>query len=699
MKKIFHRHSLLMTMLVGALLLSGCGEDDNQSHDDGLSGKDYKLELPEGAGKVKSEPVTDEQLAEIESKVYTFITKPVYVTKDGDDNVVLDQMATVSFKIPEDYPKENYYRLMGVIITKDGPVYMIPDPDGIEKGVVSFETSHFCPVGAVDLEDQTRRKEFIKRTAANGWQNDLCNADLEKTLKEKLMETAEDIGLGKNDFLGIAARKVLADNDLVKDAMSLIDGKEPAEMISEKLEAEVKARTLGYLFGKLQKNPNNKKLKEFLETHLTVKNAEDWGTQLGEGKNPMHIAYEYSKGFATDKLKDFATTLCPYVKTIQKTALAMQIIKEFWSANEINEIYAKYSKKCKPDGTISDEEWGFILNEFRRLSAPISNYGMSENEIRQMFANRFKSENDIRKKEYEVETTVSLWENNYWLLQSKAFKNLDYVQRLTQIHKLMERFRKELVRNNDIPNRRAGVTVNQLLCEIVEKYLEFHPDHEKFYAWLAKMGYSQNKFQRGMDELDSQRSWWLIRTELVAKDNRIEKETSDTYTVAENTHTHHATNSSEGEIAPHDNQWYGPFNITFVATCTSPQMTMNAGDTIVLHATIMESGGETGHYIRESASLNFDAEGVGMGGIRYRNQGIPTNLKGSTEVGSRYGEAKSGEWDYVMRVPSGHTNELRAINFDACGCRTHWVYKWCTIFELEEMEENNNENQTSDPEE
>lgn len=697
MKKNFPRQCFLMVLFGGALLLSGCGEDNNKSNNNNnnsISGKDYKLELPDGAGKVECKSVTDEQLAEIESNDYQFITQPIYVTKDGDD-VFLDQMARVSFNIPEDYPKENYYRLMGVIITKDGPVYMIPDPEGIDQGVISFETSHFCPVGAVDLNDQTRRKEFIKRTAANGWQNDLCNADLEKTLKEKLMETAEDIGLGKNDFLGIAARKVLADNDLVKDAMSLIDGKEPAEMISEKLEAEVKARALGYLFGQLQKNPNNKKLKNYLETHLTVKNAEDWGTQLGEGKNPMRIAYEYSKGFAADKLKDFATTVCPYVKAVQKTALAMQIIKEFWSANEINEMYSKYSKKCRPDGTISDEEWGFIANEFRRLTAAKSNYGMSESEIRQMFANRYKSENDIRRKEYEIEKTVSLWENNYWLLQSKAFKNLDYVQRLTQIHKLMERFRKELVKNGDIPNRKASTSVDMLLCEIVEKYLEFHPDHEKFYAWLTKMGYNQNKFQAGMDQLDSERSWWLVRTDLFSKDNET-GEHKKTYSVSPTSHTLSASWAGPGFHDDMYDVWYGPYDITVVATCEAPPAHMNPGDSIVLHASINMSGGETGWYLRAGSSLNFDAEGVGMGGIYYINRGTPINLNGSTEVGARYGEAKSGDWDYVMRVPTGRKDELRAINFDGCDCRTHWVYQWCTIFELEE---NNDENNTNNAEE
>lgn len=686
MKTKLFRCCVFLLTIGGALFFSGCGDDNTSSHEDALSGKDYKLELPDGAGKVECKPVTDEQLAKIESKSYQFITKPIYVTKDGEDDVILDQMATVSFSIPEDYPKENYYRLLGVVITKDGPVYMIPNPDGIDRGVVSFETNHFCPVGAVDLDDATRREIFIKRTAANGWQNDLCNADLEKSLKEKMLEAAEDIGLGKNDFLGIAAREVLADNDLVKDVMNLIDGKEPAEMISEKLEAEIKSRTLAYLFGQLQKNPKNMKLKKYLEKHLTTDNVEDWATQLGSGKPAANVARDYIHSFAVGSLKEYATAICPYVKTIQTAAKAMEIIKKFWSSNKMNEMYERYKKHANSDGTMSDDMWNLII-DVREMAAAQSKFGMTSTEIRKMFENRMKNEKDIKKKEREVEKTLLMWENNYWLLQSKAFKNLDYIQRLTQIHKLMERFRKELVRNGDIPNRKASTSVDMLLCEIVAKYLEFHPDHEKFYAWLTKMGYYQNKFQEGMDHLDNERSWWLVRTDISSYDNKIEEKSSDTYTASENTHTYHATNTAEGEYALHDNQWYGPFDITFEATCTTPPETMNAGDSIVLHATIKESGGETGHYKRASSSLCFDKEDVGMGGRYYHCVGRSVNLDGSTEVGSHYGEAKSGEWDYVINIPSGREDELRAINFDACGSRTHWVYRWCTVFEKDDQEE------------
>ena len=29
-------------------------------------------------------------------------------------------------------------------------------------------------------------------------------------------------------------------------------------------------------------------------------------------------------------------------------------------------------------------------------------------------------------------------------------------------------------------------------------------------------------------------------------------------------------------------------------------------------------------------------------------------------------------------------NELRAINYHSCDSRTHWVYRWCSIFGKDE---------------
>lgn len=489
MKKNYLVQGLSAIALGVALVFSGCHFGD----DSALQGEGYKVDLPEGTEKIKCKPATEKQLEELELQGYQFVTQPLCVTEKGREHVDLDQMATVSFAIPSEFPKEEYYRLMGILVTEEGPVYMVPDIDALERGFVSFETSHFSYNGVVTPEDEVRRREFVKRTAASGWQNDRCNADLEKTLKEKLMETAEDIGLGENDLLGIAAREVLADNGLVKDAMSLIDGKEPADLIAEKIEAEVKARTLGYLFGRLNKNPNDEKVKEFLKTHLTISNAEDWATQLGEGKHPVVIGYEYAHNFAVEGLKDFSVKLCPYVKTVQATATTMEILKKFWANNQMNEMFERYEKYANPDGTMDNDTWNLVIDV--RLAAAKSKFGMTSEEIRKLFEDRIAHKKEIAEKERQLEKMITLWENNYWMLQSEAFKYTDYVQRLTVIHNLMERFRKELVRNGNIPNRRAGVTVDELLCEIVEKYLECFPDQKKFYEWIAKNGYGENKFQ------------------------------------------------------------------------------------------------------------------------------------------------------------------------------------------------------------
>ena len=512
MKKNFLRPCMLMLAIVAALLFAGC-------HFRGKSvfhSENYDVKLPAGTEDLRCRPATDEQMEKLESLGYQFLTPPICVAAKDKEHLNLKQLATVRFAIPKDFPKEEYYKLMGVIVNSEGPVYMIPDPDALQQGVVSFETSHFSFSGVLTPEDSVRRKEFIKRTAANGWQTGICNADLEKTLKEKLIEAADDMGLGENDLLGIAAREVLADNSLVKDAISLIDGKEPADLISEKLAAEVKARTLGYFFGKLKKNPNDEKVKEFLETHLTVKNAEDWAKQLGEGKHPVVIGYEYAHGFAVEGLKDFSIKVCPYVKTVQATAKTMEILKKFWSNNQMNELFEWYEKHADADGKMKNSLWDILDT---KLAAPKANFGMTSYEIRKMFEDRIAHRNEIAKKERQLEKMITLWENNYWMLQSNAFKHTDYIQRLTMIHNLMERFRKELVKNGNIPNRRAGVTVDELLCEIVEKYLECFPDQKKFYEWIAKKGYGENKYQKTMDAIEKK----VSEKEQLQEENQVEE--------------------------------------------------------------------------------------------------------------------------------------------------------------------------------
>ena len=113
---------------------------------------------------------------------------------------------------------------------------------------------------------------------------------------------------------------------------------------------------------------------------------------------------------------------------------------------------------------------------------------------------------------------------------------------------------------------------------------------------------------------------------------------------------------------------------------------MSSGESVVLHTTLARTASYSHAYTHENTRLTFEDESIGMNySSDWAVWGEVTNLNGSTWVGIQPSDPDYGEWDYVLRIPAGSKkNELRAINFNACGSRTHWVYRWCSVFEKDE---------------
>lgn len=453
----------------------------------------FRLVLPDGTADsdFKCEPVSDERMAELNpSGEHSFVWRPIDVTRGEEKHFSLDKPARVNFVIPDEIPEEDYYKLVGIIFDEDGPIYMYPDPEGLKLGVVSFETVHFCET-VLSKEDEARLlKEFANRVATYGWQDNMCVKDLKMTTMERLEKLGNKIGFSETDFLGVAVREVFRDNSFVNTAVGLIESDKKDEFIVEQLSDELQEKALSYLFEKWKKYPNNPKLKEYMEEHLTSDNVKDWATELGGGKSPTLLAKEYAKKFTVSKLKDITEGLFPYVKAVKKTVEAGEIVKKFWVNNMMVEMYDAYRNNCNGDGSIDRDFWNAL--SIRRLSSPQSDFGMTDDEILKMFQTRYKNEQEIAKKQAEIERMAKIWEED-GLLSSPKFRHMDYVQRLNQLHKLTERFRSELVRNGRIPNQ--GVTSTEDLLEyIVFEYVYRHPDVHGFYDWLRDMGYYTEVF-------------------------------------------------------------------------------------------------------------------------------------------------------------------------------------------------------------
>ena len=514
-----------------------------------VEGKDYKLELPKSAKGVKCVPVSDKQRAHLKSLGYRFITTPLHVTRNGEEHVQLDGVATVSIDIPKNFPKNQYMELVGVLLTDKGPVYKIPDYYALRKGVVRFETSHFCEVGAVKDKEKLRER-FIEEVALNGWRRDMDNKALEPTWKEQLTQFAEDHCLGEGDLAGIAARELFADNDIVKIGLDIINAhdmedastEERMKVAFENMVKMAETKMLSYFLNKLKEEDTKKKkvldelksekkgefvykteiekidsrrnkIIEVLEDRFSIDNVENVSGQLGEGpgfEKCFIYACDHIKDFAVDKLKAKSIEMFPYIKAAQATNQGVEIWKKFWASTQMEDLYKKYEAKAdKRGGVVDQADWCEISLD---LTTPEFLHGMSDAEIKAKLEERYRAKQEIIKRKKEVRKTLDAIEslvnlNNEWFEK----KEYDYVKRLTIVNNLLDRFRGELLNQKgelifqDDGYRRIYGNPNVIteqLCVVVDQYLEYYPNQEKFYGWLAKNGYKFGLSQKEFDKLD-----------------------------------------------------------------------------------------------------------------------------------------------------------------------------------------------------
>ena len=689
MKKYISLMAFCLLAVFSQVLVS-CSDDDA---DKKSNANGYKVDLPSGTSGVKIEPLSDEEVNKLKAQGYNIVGTPVNVTQDGKDHVELKEMATVSFKIPEDFPKEQYNELVAVLITDEGPEYIIPDLEALNEGYVTFKTIHFCETFTVKNKTKLNDK-FASYVAIHGWDNDLRDSDFNK-LSDRLKEMADEAGLGENDLLGITIREVLGSNDYVNMTMEYINHYDNGNLtdkavgdISERLSNDLKAKTLSILFTKLKKNPNNKTVKECLEKCLTQENAEKAGTLLGS-ENPTDVALEFAKDFAIDKMKDFATQnpyVKAFVKAVEVEAKAIDIFHKFWARNDMMYYYNEFAKLQKQSDN-PDSNWNLLA---WRIGTPKFEFGMTLEEMKEMFKKRYYDEKKINAKKAEILELIDLWDQEGLLSDSyisvrdyftnnRKLKD-DYCMRLTRIHKLMERFRNELVVDGYLKGSKDVNTINKYLSNIVLQYILLYPDEEAFYKWLAKEGYIDKKLEKNVDDLEEMRSWYLIRTDI----NKREDEDNGMgyvrhYFASETEHSYSGTSVGRN---------YESYSVGFKSSIETPLPWIEGGDSIILHTTIKRTSSAYAYaYGHEDTRLTFEDESIGMNySSDWAVWGEVRNLKGSTTVGISPDDPDSGEWDYVIRIPSGSKkNELRALNFNACGSRTHWVYRWCSIFEKDEQ--------------
>ena len=505
-------YTYLMIALMAAISFAfvSCSDKDDT---EGTGGSN--VVIPTGNGDVKFEPLSDAEVSALKAKGYNIVGTPVKVTQNGSEHVELNDMATVSIKIPDDFPKEQYGELVGVLISDKGSEYIFPDYAALQDGYVQFKTYHFS-AAAAERNKQKLEQLFIEGYAIDNYVDD-SRKERSSELKWELEFAVNDVlDDNDNDLLGKVLKQVIESNDIVKGTMEYVEayeegtlGEKAVNDISEKLTEEMQTKALAILIGKLRENPDNKEVLDCLEKYMTKENVEKIASNLGEATSSYDMALTYAKDFARGKMEDYARSICPYVKLVETEAAVIKKLIKFYNDQRIKELYKKFEDEFNSRGgyvgpDFWDQEGAFILN-------PKYSWGMTVEEIKVLFERRAKKQQAINEKKEEMADMIRAWREKGLLEDhNHYFDNCDYEARLWLLYILTERFRKEMRigKYGEYANEQDRIkAMNDELALIVKKYIELYDKNKKdrnikaFYEWAIKEGYLTKKLEEDVDAL------------------------------------------------------------------------------------------------------------------------------------------------------------------------------------------------------
>ena len=507
-------YTYLMIALMAAISFAfvSCSDKDDTEGTGGTGGSN--VVIPTGNGDVKFEPLSDAEVSALKAKGYNIVGTPVKVTQNGSEHVELNNMATVSIKIPDDFPKEQYGELVGVLISDKGSEYIFPDYAALQDGYVQFKTYHFS-TAAAERNKQKLEQLFIEGYAVNSYIDD-SRKERASELKSKLNEAVYDV-LDDNDnnLLGDVLKQVIESNDIVKGTMEYVEAYEEGTLgetavneISQKLTEEMQTKALAILIGKLKKNPDNKKVMECLEKYMTKENVEKIASNLGEATSSYDMALTYAKDFAIGKMKDYAKSICPYVKLVEAEVFVIKKLIKFYNDQRIKELYQKYEDEFNSHGGYVGPDFWDSYGAF--IKRPEFSWGMTVEEIKELFERRAKKQQAIDEKKEEMADMIRAWRKAGLLEDYNYYFNCcDYETRLSRLYILTERFRKEMRSQvYGFANEQDEIKAkNDELALIVRKYIELYDKNKKdknikaFYEWAIKEGYLTKKLEEDVDAL------------------------------------------------------------------------------------------------------------------------------------------------------------------------------------------------------
>ena len=289
---------------------------------------------------------------------------------------------------------------------------------------------------------------------------------LNKTVQSTVNEALEQLGFEPGTY-GNAVYKYIISNDT------------KGELLSAALEGDY--RTMGEKTASL--------MTEYFAKQIT--------SREGAG-NFADILIDGSKGedvgeMGVNLTKSILKKVFPYIDAMDKFATLCETSRDIWAGDTMEDIYASYKELAGEGNTIRDEEWNRFCTMNNAAFTIYKNKGMTDEQIRDKFAERVLSEDKIAKKEIELKKLIKVWENDNLLTPSinnysSNYKTIE--DRLDSLYKVRQTMITMFTKDGKLQKGSRHLMSDEEFLEYVEFQWISHGVHDRdgFCDWLEEEG-------------------------------------------------------------------------------------------------------------------------------------------------------------------------------------------------------------------
>ncbi len=586
----------------------------------------------------------------------------INLSTDVAEHVILDDYYEVEINANQQLTEWQKQHFVGVVYNEDGtPFFYFPDPNKLEEGIISFKVLHFSDAGVAKLSDDKMIDAWCERAAAQ----DVTRRISEEELKPGLQEMLKDAGLGENQYAGAIIRYILSHDTRGEILTAAANGD------MKTLKSKVANYAGEYVFGKVFTGEDDQILGQSMGDHAEM---------IREGIKNRNYA-EMTK----EIVKNIEKNMFAPVNYADKFAGLTVKLADIWADNAMNEAYEDFKKHGGKNITYDD--WNTCYIRMRGATHWLSQKGIGDYELKQLFIKRFENEAKIQKQKEEMKKQVDLWEDlnlvstQYWD-QNHGFTDIPPVmERLNSLRRIKASLKEILTVNGKVKIGKGYMTEEDFLNDAVFEWVtNGKANRDKFYEWLRKHGIYRDDTGEVRDF-----AWVLVETRVDYADTIYPTDPGD-YTYYYNATPGKHTNSTS----------YGSGDdyqlISFNATCTSPPSTIRPGDTVRMTMKVVNKdkgkdlelsatasvrrdypdlprlSSHSGHYIfRSTDGKNKTQIQVKSPGLFEKNPPSSATLEVYHKFGGPEDENPKTTDDGGQRI---------GIYFTACGAQTVWVYEW-----------------------